>query len=396
MDIVHLTSSRFFGGPEKQILQLAVQGRQLWNSWLLSYAEKGLAWPFIDKVRQAGCRGQMLRHDTPRALAMAAELTRFLKEKAIDVLCTHGYKANVIGLRAARRAGIPVLAVSRGWTAENCRVRFWEAVERLVLPRFDTVVCVSQAQARRVEAAGVPAPRITVIANAVELPKRPPAERYRRGLVEIAGGEGPIVCAAGRLSPEKGFDVLIDAARRVVEQVPAARFVIFGEGVLRPVLQDRIDCLGLNGRVVLAGHRSDFGDYLPWCDLFVLSSHTEGMPNVLLESFAAGVPVVATAVGGVEEIVEEGRSGFLVPPGSPARLARGIVEALASPGRRKALGARGQQRVRQQFTFEQQVHRYWELFDRLLRERMESSAVRRAWRISGLLGTLRRKAVTRS
>ena len=116
-------------------------------------------------------------------------------------------------------------------------------------------------------------------------------ERYFRGKRER------IVGAAGRLSPEKGFDVLIEAAARVIDLDPTVGFVLFGDGPCKPALMEQIGSLGLTGSVVLAGFRNDLDRFIPQLDLFVLPSYTEGLPNVVLEACAAGVPVVATAVG---------------------------------------------------------------------------------------------------
>jgi glycosyltransferase involved in cell wall biosynthesis len=121
-----------------------------------------------------------------------------------------------------------------------------------------------------------------------------------------------IVGAAGRLSPEKGFEVLVQAAEHVLRDNPTAGFVLFGEGPERTSLQQRINAAGLGQNFILASFRADLDRFLPHFDLLVLPSYTEGLPNVVLEGFAAGVPVVATAVGGTPEVVEEGVSGYLV------------------------------------------------------------------------------------
>src|SRR5205085_7777611 len=130
-----------------------------------------------------------------------------------------------------------------------------------------------------------------------------------------------IVGAAGRLSVEKGFEVLVDAARLINSKYPHVGFVVFGEGAQRERLQQRIDRYHLGGSFVLAGFRHDLDELIRQLDLFVLPSYTEGLPNVVLEAFAAGVPVVATSVGGTPEIVQHERSGLLVPPGDASALA---------------------------------------------------------------------------
>jgi glycosyltransferase involved in cell wall biosynthesis len=174
-----------------------------------------------------------------------------------------------------------------------------------------------------------------------------------------------IVGAAGRLSPEKGFDVLVRAAERVVRRDPSVGFVVFGEGACRARLQRQIHDAGLNGSFVLGGFRRDLDRFLPFFDLLALPSYTEGMPNVVLEAFAAGVPVVATAVGGAPEVVEDGHSGFLVPAGDDAALADRIGAALETEERLRDMGMHGRQRVHDQFTFAVQTREYRRLFEEL-------------------------------
>jgi glycosyltransferase involved in cell wall biosynthesis len=262
---------------------------------------------------------------------------------------------------------VPVIAVSRGWTGECFKVRLYERLDRLCLRWMDRVVCVSEAQAVRVRCAGVRPQRVRVIPNAVD-PERfaDPEAHYRTKLLRyFRQPRTRIVGAAGRLSPEKGFDVLVAAAARVVQADPSVGFVLFGEGPERANLLRRINAAGLTGSFVLSGFRADLDRFMPFFDLLTLPSFTEGMPNVVLEAFAAGVPVVASAVGGTPEVVEDGQSGFLVPPGRPEALAARITEALASEDRLRDMGLHGRQRVLDEFSFAAQAERYRRLFEEL-------------------------------
>src|SRR5262249_51385632 len=243
------------------------------------------------------------------------------------LLCCHGYKANLVGRWAARRLGIPVVAVSRGWTGENLRVRLYEQLDRVHLRWMNHVVCVSQAQAAKVAAAGGPASRLSVIYNAVEMERfggADPGEQDRLAAL-FATPPRRIVGAAGRFSPEKGFDILLQAAEVVCRRDSSVGFAIFGDGSLRPRLEAELAALRLNGRVILPGFRRDLDAVLPCLDVLVLPSYTEGLPNVVLEAFAAGVPVVATAVGGTPELVRQDVNGLLVPPGDPSALTGALV-----------------------------------------------------------------------
>jgi glycosyltransferase involved in cell wall biosynthesis len=283
-------------------------------------------------------------------------------------VCCHGYKANLLGRIAARRCGIPVVAVSRGWTGESWRVRLYERLDRWNLRWMDRVVCVSEGQAAKVRSAGVAPARVSVIRNAVRAERFAHPDPGRRRLMERMFPRQPryLVGAAGRLSPEKGFGILLESAARVAAMDTSVGFLLFGDGPLRGELQRRIDTLGMSGRFVLAGFRSDLDKFMPFFDVLALPSFTEGMPNVVLEALAAGVPVVATAVGGTPEVIEEGVSGRLVPAGEPERLAHSISSVLTDEAARRQMGQRGRQRILDEFTFEAQARQYARLLDELV------------------------------
>jgi glycosyltransferase involved in cell wall biosynthesis len=215
--------------------------------------------------------------------------------------------------------------------------------------------------------AGVPSPRLSVIPNAARIGAFAGADPESRRQLESFCDEGAeyVVVGAGRLSPEKGVPVLVTAAAEVLRELPGSRFIVFGEGTQRPAIERMIATNGLRGRFVLPGFRTDLDCLLPSADLFVLPSLTEGMPNVVLEASAAGVPVVATAVGGTPEVIAHGRTGYLVPKGDADRLAQAIIELLKDEPRRLQLAQAGREFVRTHFTFEAQAAAYCSLFERL-------------------------------
>jgi glycosyltransferase involved in cell wall biosynthesis len=233
---------------------------------------------------------------------------------------------------------------------------------------MDRVICVSEAQAKKVRRAGVQPDRIRVICNAVR-PERfeRPDPAYRERLRRMfTAPPRKIVGAAGRFSPEKGFGVLVDAAAEVLNTEPQLGFVVFGDGPLRASLARQIEALGIQERFVLTGFRPDFDKFLPHLDLMVLPSFSEGLPNVVLEALAASVPVVATAVGGTPEVIEDGKTGYLSPPGDARRLASQIVDALCDDAARQKLSAQGRARVEERFSFVAQSQLYQRLLGSLV------------------------------
>jgi glycosyltransferase involved in cell wall biosynthesis len=367
MIVVHLTASTFHGGPERQMLGLARALPGSVRSVFLSFAEGGRCRPFLAAARHQGCEAVALSNDTPRLRGAVAEVAGHLERLRADVLLCHGYKANILGRLAARRCRMPAVAVSRGWTGECLKVRLYERLDKLHLRWMDRVVSVSEAQAAKVRRCGVRRGRLRVIHNAID-PERftDPDPVYRSKLARyFRQPRSCVVGAAGRLSPEKGFDVLVEAARRVLRRDPSVGFVLFGDGPCRERLVRQIKAAGLGSAFVLSGFRADLDRFLPHLDLLVLPSYTEGLPNVVLEACAAGVPVVATAAGGTPEVIEDGLNGYLVPPGDATRLAERIDTVLNAEDCGRALGFEGRQRVLEHFTFAAQARQYLDLFAEL-------------------------------
>lgn len=380
MVVVHLAASAFVGGPESQMLGLIGALPTEFGSAVLSFSEGGRCRALLDAARLLGAEAVELEHNAPRLQTAVREVSAHLTRLGAKVLCCHGYKPDILGLLAGRRARVPVVSISHGWTAATLKVRLNEVIDRLSLLAMDRVVCVSESQARRVRRAGIAGRRVVVIRNAIDPEAAAPREPSARSELLALFAEAPrlIVGAAGRLSPEKGYGVFVEAAAVIAREVPDAGFVQFGDGPLRDNLARRVEQLGLAGRFVFAGFRTDLARVLPSLDLFVLPSYTEGLPVVVLESFAAGVPVVATAVGGTPEVVSDGENGRLVPAGDPSELARRVIEMLADDSARQEMGRRGRALVLDEFTFARQAEDYRRFFESLLHpERTVETSSRR-------------------
>jgi glycosyltransferase involved in cell wall biosynthesis len=366
--IAHLTASPCLGGPERQMLQLGEELASAYHSVYWTFREEERCWDFVRYANRLGVHAIALRYDTPNLVAVYEELKELLANERPSVLVCHGYKANLLGLLSAKKAGVPALAVSRGWTGESRSVRVFEALDRRVLRWMNHVVCVSHAQAEKVRRAGVVKQNISVIHNAISMERfsHPKPEYHNRLCRMFSTPPQRIVGSAGRLSPEKGFDVFVNAAAEVARSNPQVGFVLFGEGRLHQSLAHQISRNGLKDKFVMAGFHADVDQYLPYLDLFVLPSYTEGLPNVVLEAFAAGVPVIATAVGGTPEIIEDGVNGRLTAPGDAKTLAQRIIELISKDKQRREMGLQGLRRVERHFTFPRQAQEYKDLITRMI------------------------------
>jgi len=172
-----------------------------------------------------------------------------------------------------------------------------------------------------------------------------------------------VVIVVANLIPYKGHAELIRAAKQVITTIPESRFLLVGEdrGILKD-LENQVNAMGISERVMFLGQRNDIPQLLAASDLSVLASHEEGFSNVVLESMAAGLPVIATDVGGNREAVLDGVTGWLVPPGDPAAMAEKIILTLRDLSVAKIQGDRGRMRVKQQFTVEQMVDAHLKLY----------------------------------
>lgn len=380
MVVVHLAASACVGGPESQILGGLGERPEGAKAAVLSFSEGGRCRALLAEAEARGAESVELVNNAPNYRAAAREVAGHLRRLGAGVLCCHGYKPDLLGLLAARRARVPVVSVSHGWTAATWKVRINEAVDRLGLLGMDRVVCVSEAQARKVRRAGVSRKRVVVIHNAIDPARYAADDADSDGRARLLSlfPDPPrwLVAAAGRLSPEKGYGDYVEAAAEVLRSGVDVGFVHFGDGPLRADLTRRVARLGLGRRFVFAGFRTDLHRVYRHLDLFVLPSYTEGLPVVVLEAFASGVPVVATAVGGTPEVVVEGVNGRLVPPGEPLALARRIAETLADDPARRAFGDRGRLDVLAHFTFAAQANAYQRLFDGLARPEPRSRFAR--------------------
>lgn len=364
--ILHLRPSNFVGGPEKMIFEhFKTVDEMKYHLFLGSFQEKTSSNPMIIAGREMGfdCLGIETR--LKFGLDGVREIVRELKDKRIDVLVAHGYKADILGRLASWRVNIPLVVVSHGWTGESRKVRWFDAMDKLFCRVADAVVAVSEEQARRLALAGVPAKRIHVIKNCIRLPEHVRDRQEVRSRFGIAG-ETRWLVAGGRLSPEKNFRGLVEAVRRMAPGFSDFRLSIFGEGPERNSLTDLINRHGLQDRIRLHGFTEDFPGLLAGADVFVLSSLTEGLPVVVLEAMAYGVPAVATDAGGTREIVVDDVSGVLVPLDDPQALADALVRVASDKSLRKRLGRGGFELVNSRFTFERQASQYEDLYDAMI------------------------------
>jgi glycosyltransferase involved in cell wall biosynthesis len=368
--VAHVIATNFFGGPEKQIVEhLKRLDSAAYSSLLISFLENGRENQILGQAQAAGIDQQGIPMDGPFDIRAWLRLRSFVRTQDVDLLCVHGYKSTVMGAWIHKTLGIPALAFSRGYTAENLKVAVYQYCDRLALRLLSGVVCVSEGQRRKLASLGVRPKRSWVVHNAAQVPATLPDSDSVRSEVRRHLGlpqDARLCVCAGRLSPEKGHADLLRAIAEIGNRAPGWHFLLCGDGPCKAPLQQQILALQLRQRVLLAGFRTDIQEIFQAMDLFVLPSHSEGLPNVVLEAFALGKPVIATSVGGVPEVIENGVNGVLVPPSQPGVLAEAMVDCFREPSKMAAWGQAGRRTVQTRFTFEEQNRRLETIYAEIL------------------------------
>lgn len=358
MRIGHLRASEFFGGPERGIVGqcLNMSGPQF---HCLSFVRAGGGNPFLDRCAAEGIAVRAIPERGLGDFGVVGRIRNAVIELDLDVLVSHEYKSNVMATLALRGTRAAHVRHFRGFTWENPKVRFYNWIDRQCMRRMDRILAVSAGSADILAGYGIPREHVTVVPNAIEAAKLAGAALQRQ-----ARPDGPLrLVAAGRLSPEKGQDVL---ARALALLPPDVDLVVdvYGDGPEQAALERQIADLGIGARMMLRGFVDDVLPILRDADGMVLPSRSEGMPNILLESWSQKAPVISTSVGGVPEMVDDRVTGLMCPPEDPQALAAQLAWAAGHRGEFAAMGDAGHDVVRTRYTYDAQAA----LLDRIYSE----------------------------
>jgi glycosyltransferase involved in cell wall biosynthesis len=322
---------------------------------------------------------ELVREVSPRRdLAALRRLRRLIREGRYDVVHTHTAKAGILGRFAARGAGAPVIVHTlHGSTFHGALGRaqyllYW-GLEKAAAGMTDRIITVGEDLRDRYLDAGIGrADRYQLIRSGMELsdftgaaamgPERRAAVRQSLGVP----ADAPLVGMIARLEPRKGYQYFLDLAQTVLQRIPAARFVGLGAGEQHAALRAEVERRGLAGRVHFPGFRDDIADVLAVLDVAVLTSLWEGLPRVLVQAAACGVPVVTFAVEGAHEVVKEEVNGWVVPMRDVPQMAERVMTLLSDPGRARAMGAAGRSLVCETWAAETMVRQIEEAYEDLL------------------------------
>ncbi len=315
------------------------------------------------RLREVGVPVTTIPEESSGPMALVRRLSAHFGEVRYDVLHTHKYKDTVLAaLASIGKVGLRVRTVHGSPEpfegTQALKMRLYGVLDRGATRFADRVVAVSQ-RLRAELAETYPAERLRCIHNGIDVdsqrtPLQPPIDREQLGISndEVAIG------VVGRLTAVKGVDVFLDAARNIADVNRAVRFVVIGDGPLRPTLERQAAENGLSERVVFLGHRDDAARIVGALDLLVIPSRSEGIPMVLLEALASETPVVASRVGGIPEVMEHQRHGLLCEPGDTVSLAGECLKLIADRDTARALASAGLRRVEEEFSASLMASRY--------------------------------------
>jgi glycosyltransferase involved in cell wall biosynthesis len=357
------------GGSQTHLIQvLRLLDRERFEPILCCLTGKGA---LLDVARATGTTvfaGGLDGLKSPRALAALARLRGFMRRERIDVVHNYLLRANVVGTLAARAAGVPVVLTSKRGCHER---KGWEMIGARLSNRLaDCVTANAEAVREFVHAhEGCPREKMVVIPSGIDTerfaPLAPGDYKARLGLP----ADAVVVGTLTRMRVRKGVEELLRAMTQICAVRPDVHLVVAGEVELDDELRALVASAGLGDRLHLLGRRSDVPEVLSAMDVFVLSSHDEGMSNAILEAMAMEKPVVATDVGGTGEVVSEGVTGHLVPARDAEALARGIERVLEDRQRGRAMGIRGREVVVDRFSARAMVRQMEALYTQLLTAR---------------------------
>ena len=350
--ILHIIPSLLPGGAEKMMVDLArFTNRELFSVEVLCLRTGGF---WEDELRQAGVPFTVLGSLRRPIIFDFFKLVRFIRAAAPDIVHTHLFGADFYGRLAASFAGVKKIISTEqnlNWN-ENWLKKI---AKRCTAGLAQKIIAASGAiKEYLINEEGVLENKIEVIPNGVEL------DKFINKSREYEVGE-PIVGSIGRLSPQKGFDFLLEAAA----DIPGLKVLIAGEGGEKQILEKIAANLDITGRVRLVGVQKDVPVFLESLDIFVLPSRWEGFGIVLLEAGLSGLPVIASRIDGIAEIIKDGENGILFEPGNVAELAEKLKKLLADPAERARLGKNLQQRVAAEYDIKKIVKRYEAVYQKI-------------------------------
>ena len=368
--ILHLIAPTTLAGAERVVLNIVElintnDFEPVVGSFVFVKRKNNL---FVNELNKRNLRHHAVLMRSTFDLRNIYEIIKIIEADGVDILHTHGYRSDIIGLICAKLTRRPIISTVHGWTPTTMRVRIYEFLDRLALCFFDRIIAVSKEVEESLVKAWISKTKITLVPNAI--------------LYHKSGGNGTegdvrselrlenkvrIVGTVARLSKEKGIDFLIHAIAEVLKEFRDVVLLIVGEGLEKERLASLCEKLAVRDHVIFHGFESEINRIYSSIDVFALSSLTEGTPMALLEAMAYGVPVVASKVGEVPDIINNGVNGLLVQAADYKGLSDGILRLLSHPSEAKRMAVAGKRTIEVEFDIKRWIREIESLYKMAVR-----------------------------
>lgn len=369
MKVLHIIDSGGLYGAEIMLLNLVQEQIKMGlEPTICSIGEKGIIEkPIESEAIKRGIKVEKFRMAPGPNFLGAFKILRYAKKERFDILHSHGYKGNILlGFIPRSLREIPLITTVHGWTSiatrRFSRMKLYEWLDVRSLRRVDRVVLVNKAMLSNPRLKAAKLNNLTVINNGI-----PPIADTKlsndldKKVVDFCK-DSFVVGAIGRLSYEKGFNFLIEAIAKLSGEIPNIKLVIIGEGGERGILEKMVSDLGLQEKVMMPGYRETAHKYIPLFNLFVISSLTEGLPITLLEAMQYGVPIVATEVGGIPEVLDKGKAGILIGSCRSDQLRDAVKRVYNDPASIRTMTEKAKDRVQKSFSSHNMASAYYDLY----------------------------------
>lgn len=366
--ILHLISSSGLLGAERVLLELAEQSKRaglkitigvLKNSRNPNLELANTATGLGFQVQIFPCNGRLDK----KTIRMIKD---YMDKAGVQILHSHNYKSNFYAWRALTNNNIKWVVTNHG-RRFGPKIMLYSFLDGFVVGHADRVIAVSKEIVKKMKLAGIDSSKICPIENGVSL------ERFQNNIASDLIRESlgvkkdvSVIGSVGALTKEKGHSYLLKAIPMVVQRFPKTIFLLVGDGRERPYLESMTSKLGIADKVIFAGMRTDIPEILSILDVFVLPSLNEGLPMALLEAQAARIPVVATSVGAIPDVLENGVTGILILPKDPQAIAEAIIMILSDKKFASGIAQKGFERVRDNFSSEKMGDKYLSIYKELI------------------------------
>lgn len=344
--LLHLNAGTEIGGTETMILRfLDKVDQQKFVVYVGAFFPGG---EFLEEAKTRGAHSKLFKITNALDIFTAfIKLSRYLKKNKIDIIHLYGFWTNIGGRIAAKLARTPIIICGQR-TEDNWRKPFHSWLDRLTMRWVNLYISVfHKGKELLISRDQIPECKIVVIHNGIDINWANQFERNKKNF--------PIIGMVAAFNQFKAQEALIHAAHKILEKFPLAEFILVGCGKTEKKISELINNLGLNAQFKMPGFVRDIRPILGQLDVFTLTTHSEGLPVSVLEAMSMGIPVVASNVGGIPELIEDGKTGVLIESNNSEKLSSAIIEILENPDKAKQMGAAAKEQVRRNFTIEKMI-----------------------------------------